>query len=212
MFLTSVRTRGNFSPARNVRSTTAPESRFLTFVRMKAPPLPGFTCWNSTMRQTPPSSSMCIPFRNWLVLTTSAIGAGRLADGDELFREAEQDLGAVVGDDDQVLDPDAAPPLEVDARLDRDHVALRERVGRRLRQPRRLVDVDADAVPEPVAEVVAEAGFRDHVARGRVGARAVDARARRLQPAQLRLEADVVGALQLAGQRAGRERPRAVGA
>jgi hypothetical protein len=26
------------------------------------------------MRQTPPSSSMCMPFLNWLVLTTSAIG------------------------------------------------------------------------------------------------------------------------------------------
>ena len=31
-----------------------------------------FTCWNSTIRHTDPSSSMCIPFLNWLVLTTSA--------------------------------------------------------------------------------------------------------------------------------------------
>ena len=35
MFLTSVCTRGNFSPARKVRSTTAPVSRFFTFVRTK---------------------------------------------------------------------------------------------------------------------------------------------------------------------------------
>ena len=73
-FFTSVCTRANFSPARNVRSTTAPVARFLTFVRTKAPPFPGFTCWKSTMRQTPPSSSMCIPFLNWFVLTVSAIG------------------------------------------------------------------------------------------------------------------------------------------
>ena len=72
MFLTSVKTRGNFSPARNVLSTTEPELTLFTFVRTKAPPLPGFTCWKSTIRQTEPSSSMCIPVLNSLVLTTSA--------------------------------------------------------------------------------------------------------------------------------------------
>ena len=70
--LTSVRMRGNFSPARKVLSTTAPESRLRSRERTKAPPLPGFTCWNSMMRQTEPSSWMCIPFRNWLVETVSA--------------------------------------------------------------------------------------------------------------------------------------------
>ena len=72
MFLTSVKMRGNFSPARKVLSTTAPESMLFTLVRTNAPPLPGLTCWNSTIRQTEPSSSMCIPFLNSLVLTTSA--------------------------------------------------------------------------------------------------------------------------------------------
>jgi len=76
MFFVSVKTRANFSPARNVRSTTAPESMFLTLVRTNAPPLPGLTCWNPTMRQTPPSSSMCIPFLNWFVLTCSAMARG----------------------------------------------------------------------------------------------------------------------------------------
>src|SRR5256714_10885976 len=74
-FLTSVWTRGNFSPARKVRSTTAPEPSALSFVRTNAPPLPGFTCWNSTMRQTSRSSSMCIPFLNWFVETVSATAA-----------------------------------------------------------------------------------------------------------------------------------------
>ena len=64
--------RANFSPARNVRSTTAPVSMFFTFVRTNAPPFPGFTCWNSTIRQTAPSSSMCMPFLNWFVETVSA--------------------------------------------------------------------------------------------------------------------------------------------
>src|SRR6266498_3957443 len=64
--------RANFSPARNVLSTTAPVSTFFTLVRTNAPPLPGLTCWNSTMRQTPPSSSMCVPFLNWFVEIVSA--------------------------------------------------------------------------------------------------------------------------------------------
>src|SRR5436305_9314422 len=76
MFFCSVRTRGNFSPARNVLSTTEPLVSDFSFVRTNAPPLPGFTCWNSTIRHVCPSSSMCIPLRNWFVETTSAIGAG----------------------------------------------------------------------------------------------------------------------------------------
>ncbi len=58
MFLVMVVTRGSFSPARNVLSTTAPVARFLSFVRTNAPPLPGFTCWNSTTVLSTPSTSM----------------------------------------------------------------------------------------------------------------------------------------------------------
>src|SRR5919199_199440 len=123
MFFVSVRTRANFSPARKVRSTTAPESSALSLVRTNAPPLPGFTCWNSTIRQTSPSSSMCMPFLNWFVLTVSAIPRGslavgppgplrfvcaRLVDGDQVLAEVRQVLDAGVGDDDVVLDPNAA--------------------------------------------------------------------------------------------------------
>jgi hypothetical protein len=46
---------------------------------------------------------------------------------------------------------------------------------------RRLVHVDADAVAEPVAERLAEAGLRDHVACGRVGLLRLDAGASRLE-------------------------------
>src|SRR5919202_500656 len=103
MFFVSVRTRVNFSPARKVRSTTAPEPSAFSFVRTNAPPLPGLTCWNSTMRQTSPSSSMCIPFLNWFVETVSATAAEcsprlRAARGDgrrgcAMRRRAEHDHG-----------------------------------------------------------------------------------------------------------------------
>src|SRR6188508_1162372 len=105
MFFVSVCTRENFSPARKVRSTTAPDSSAFSLVRTNAPPLPGLTCWNSTMRQTPPSSSMCMPFLNWLVLTVSAMGSS-LGNRHKLLRIRGQDLGAAVADDDEILDPD----------------------------------------------------------------------------------------------------------
>src|ERR671934_120303 len=98
---TSVCTRGNFSPARKVLSTTAPVSRFRSRERTNAPPLPGFTCWNSRMRHTEPSSPMCIPFLNWLVLTVSATSPS-LGDGDQLLGERGEDLRPLVADDHEV--------------------------------------------------------------------------------------------------------------
>ena len=73
MSCTVVCTRGIDSPARKVLSTTLPPSICLSFVRTNAPPLPGLTCWNSTIFQTTPSSSMHMPFLNWLVLIVSAM-------------------------------------------------------------------------------------------------------------------------------------------
>src|SRR6266545_3321692 len=104
MSFVSVRTRANFSPARNVLSTTAPLPSALSFVRTKAPPLPGLTCWNSTIRQALPSSSICIPFLNWFVLTVSATAAYRLVDDDQVLAEARVVLDPVRGDDHVVLD------------------------------------------------------------------------------------------------------------
>src|SRR5918996_352770 len=68
----------NFSPARKVRSMTAPSAARLSLVRTKAPPLPGLTCWNSTMRKTVPSTSMWVPFLNWLVLITDRKASRRI--------------------------------------------------------------------------------------------------------------------------------------
>jgi hypothetical protein len=39
-----------------------------SFVRTNAAPLPGLTCWNSTTLKIVPSTSMWLPFLNWLVL------------------------------------------------------------------------------------------------------------------------------------------------
>src|SRR5947209_7704638 len=64
---TSVRTGRNFSPARKVRSMTLPSEARRSLVRTNAPPLPGLTCWNSTILKTVPSTSMWLPLRNWLV-------------------------------------------------------------------------------------------------------------------------------------------------
>src|SRR5262245_19785462 len=131
--------RGNFSPARNVLCTTAPLPRFFSFVRTKAPPLPGFTCWNSTMRQTSPSTWMCMPLRNWFVETVSATGAQSRdspasparpsADDDELLRERRQHLRPVVAHDHEILDADAAEPRQVHPRLYGDDVPHGERAG-----------------------------------------------------------------------------------
>ena len=41
-----------------------------SFVRTNAPPLPGLTCWNSTTLKIVPSTSMWMPFLNWLVEIT----------------------------------------------------------------------------------------------------------------------------------------------
>src|SRR3954451_15848241 len=46
---------------------TLPSVVRLSLVRTKAGPLPGLTCWNSTILKIVPSTSMWVPFLNWLV-------------------------------------------------------------------------------------------------------------------------------------------------
>ena len=70
----SVRTGRNFSPARKVLSITLPSVVRLSLVRTNAGPLPGLTCWNSTILKIVPSTSMWVPFLNWLVLIIGAQG------------------------------------------------------------------------------------------------------------------------------------------
>src|SRR5215211_8312285 len=74
-----------------------------------------------------------------------------------LVRKIRQRVAAVLGDDDEILEPDAAVALAVTARLERDHIAGLQRVGGAA-EPGTLVDLEPDAVPEPVEEAVAEHG------------------------------------------------------
>ena len=60
--------RSTRSAARKVRSTTAPVRTFFSVVRTKACPLPGLTCWKSTIWNRPESSSRVIPVLMSLVV------------------------------------------------------------------------------------------------------------------------------------------------
>src|SRR4051794_8660750 len=133
-----------------------------------------------------------------------------LGNGDELLGEGGEDLGLDLAHDDEVLDPDPAQALEVDPRFDGHDLALGERVARLAAEARRLVHLEAEAVAEPVAEVLAEAGLLDHLAGAQVGVDSAGAWADRVERGQLRSEAHVVGLLQAIGKRARRERARAV--
>ena len=131
-------------------------------------------------------------------------------DRDELLVELGQPLTAVFRDEHEVLDADAALAGEVDPRLDGDDVAGLEHVGRLGAQRRGLVDLDADAVPEPVAERLAEPGCVDQRARGRVGVNATHSRSDGLQARELCFQTERVDLRQPLGDLAHRERPRAV--
>src|SRR5262249_57698457 len=74
----------------------------------------------------------------------------------QFLRKAREDLRFAVGDDDEILDPNAAGALEVDTRLDRQDIVIDKDVRGRLGHVRRFVDVDADSVAKPVTELVTE--------------------------------------------------------
>ena len=71
---------------------------------------------------------------------------------------------SVPGDDDEILDPHSQLAGNVDPRLDRHHLAGLEHVLGAVRDARRLVDLEADTVAEPVAEALAVAGLLDDLA------------------------------------------------
>src|SRR4051812_11748570 len=101
--------RSTFSPARNVRSTTAPLRAFFRVVRTKAPPLPGFTCWNSTTLNSPSSSLRVMPFLRSLVVIDAICVPGSvrgMSGGQRRFLGRQRQRATpVVGDDHGVLDP-----------------------------------------------------------------------------------------------------------
>src|SRR6266536_5108650 len=91
-------------------------------------------------------------------------GGWKSADRQEPFWQAAEHLSTVFANGHEILDPDAADAWDVHARLDGDDIAGLQRVGRRGGQARRLVDLEADAVAEAVAEVLAVPGGPDQLA------------------------------------------------
>src|ERR1700691_3001894 len=132
-------------PALNVLSTTLPDITFFSLVRTKAGPLPGLTCWNSTTFHSCPSRFSVMPFFRSLVLATR-----RLQLKDQQFPGGRsKESGSVTCRHDQdVLDADAALCGQVDTRLDGDRNPIRQFTRSPVSQHRRLVDLQADAVPE----------------------------------------------------------------
>src|SRR3954452_9814383 len=71
----------------------------------------------------------------------------------QVVREIRQDLASSFGHDDEVLEPAAAEPAPVAARLERDDVAHEQLVADPA-EVRALVDLEADTVAEPVEVAV----------------------------------------------------------
>src|SRR5882724_605819 len=111
MCFSSKSTSSTFSPARNVLSMTRPCRMCLSLVRTKAPPLPGLTCWKSTMVYGSPSCWILSPFLNSAVDTCMRSAFPFLGLGPErlvqaladpgiarvLLHEAQEDLRRLVG-------------------------------------------------------------------------------------------------------------------
>src|SRR6266508_1527529 len=133
-----------FTPALNVLSTTAPVFTFRSLVRTKAPPFPGFTCWNSTTWKSMPSRSRVMPFFRSFVETLIGLELDQLAG-----REAQHPR-AVSRDLHRVLDPDTPDAREVDAGFDRHQRALRKDVFAAAAERWTLVDLETHSVAQAV--------------------------------------------------------------
>src|SRR5712692_1408888 len=116
--------------------------------------------------QSSPSRSRVMPGRMSFVESIATDFLSWIAqplEHDQFLRGAAERLLAVRRHHREVLDADPAPPREVDTRLDGDDLSLRQHVCAGGAQRRRLVDLDAHAVAEAVAERLAVAGAVDHV-------------------------------------------------
>src|SRR5437867_4554603 len=148
----STMARPTLTPALNVRSTTAPVRTFRSLVRTKAPPLPGFTCWNSITWNRVPSSSSVMPFLRSLVETLTRVPRRMLAckcrgrpptpsrgGHEQVPGGSREHARRPFGHLDHVLDADPAQAGEVDTRLYGDHRPRRKRLPVAPAQARALV-------------------------------------------------------------------------
>src|SRR5579859_635776 len=121
--------------------------------------------------------------------------------------ERGKDLGAGVGNEDVVLDPHASFAGQVDARLDGyDHARAEFFFAADFAHGGKFVDFTTDAVPEAVAEFLAEAGAVDDVAGDLVGLAGGDAGAEERDGGGLGFVDDLVDLFDLTADSADHER------
>src|SRR5712691_7491331 len=168
----STMARPTFTPALNVRSITAPVLTLRSLVRTNAPPLPGFTCWNSTIWKSVPSRSRVMPrFRSFVLTLTATYRPRQLSPEREggsqhhqFLRRSGHHPSARRSDLDHVLDADSPHAVQVDPRLHGHHGPLRKDVGAGDAQRGALVDLQPNSVPQRVLELIAVPGLGDDVA------------------------------------------------
>src|SRR5215469_6973043 len=194
------------TPALKVRSMTLPDSTFFSLVRTNAPPLPGLTCWKSTTFQSWPSMLRVMPFLRSLVVATGRVSCVRAEparprlQNEQLPRGRGEYLGCSRpgpgpggrprgtrrrGAHHQgVLDPDAAPAGQVNPGFDGNGNPIFKCTGPPVPDDRGLVHLQADAVAEPVPEVLVVTGVADQVTGGGVDVSDVraDRRGRHARP------------------------------
>src|SRR5215207_6212582 len=181
---------GTFSSARNVRSSTAPPATFLSLVRTNAPPLPGFTCWNSTTVTRPSDGRFsAMPFLKSLDEMLKEQSSGR--SDDQVLGESGERIGAVGGDDHGVLDAHAAHTGEIHAGLDRDDRTGFQGITGTRGHPGLLVDLEAHPVAGAVHERVGPTRRRDDLATGAIDLGAVDSGTHRVATRRLAVAHDV---------------------
>src|SRR5579863_2218625 len=152
---------------------TAPLRMFFSFVRTNEPPLPGFTCWNSTTENSPSGKLRVIPFFRsfvdtatiwWQPLFRTRV-ARRSSRSSHLWREG-QDFTTGAGNQDGVLGACAAEPRDVHAGFDGNHLTRAKYILRPHSQGGRFMDVEAHPVPGTVHEQLGvPAGVDDFAAR-----------------------------------------------
>src|SRR5665213_2861395 len=84
-------------------------------------------------------------------------------ENDEVGGAVGEEGGSARSEPDVVLQPDAAPALKIDPRLDCDYRTTREQLLGRGRKSWRLMDFQPQAVAERVAKGVAVAAGRDDI-------------------------------------------------
>src|SRR5579875_1808133 len=103
-----------------------PDTTFLSLVRTKAGPLPGLTCWNSTIVHSWPSITSTSPFLKSAVVATvvNLLDDGQfLGEPGQQFRVLPGGFCRLARHHQRVLDADAAALGQIDAGLHGHHGA-----------------------------------------------------------------------------------------